>query len=95
VKVIEEIPFQRVVAFIRGSNLQFIAIIGSYPVGNLSRVRFYQSIFASYIYCVWERGVSLGRIFRDDNTNNNKVIIRLSENSSGPGSRRLLAIHLK
>ena len=48
-KVIEEIPFQRVVAFIRGSNLQFIAIIGSYPVGNLSRVRFYQSIFASFI----------------------------------------------
>jgi hypothetical protein len=38
VGAIGEIPFQRVVAFIRGIYLQFIAIIGSYPVGNLSRV---------------------------------------------------------
>ena len=30
-------------------------------------------------------------IFKDDNTYNNKVIFRLSENSSRPWSRRLLA----
>ena len=84
------IPFQRFVAFIRGHNLQFIAI-GSYPVGNLNRVQFYQSMFASYRYCVWERVVWLRRIFKNDNTNNNKVIILLPENSSGLRSRRLLA----
>jgi len=38
-----------------------------------------------------ERVVSLRRIFKNDNTNNNKEIILLSENASGLRSRRLLA----
>ena len=85
----QECHYQRVVYVYSSHNLQLITI-GSYSVDALEPVRFNQSMFASYILFMGTCG-SLRRIFEISIPATIKVIILLSENSSGLRLRRLLA----